>query len=108
MRCIWYGFSVLSHDLIPPLQNHHTSLDDAIAALDAALLLLRKFSSSRHPDISSIEDAAAAVCAVSWILLQPQPALFGRAACEHRLFTRSISISSISRSALTATPLSPH
>ena len=64
-------------------QDDDASIDVAVASLDAALMHTRRISSGS--DCRDTSDASATVCAVSWFLLQQQPALFGRAACAYHI-----------------------
>ena len=64
-------------------QDDDASIDVAVASLDAALMHTRRISSGG--DCRDTRDASATVCAVSWFLLQQQPALFGRAACAYHI-----------------------
>ena len=42
---------------------------------------------TRTSDCRVTSDASASVCAVTWLLSQQQPALFGRAACAWHIMT---------------------
>jgi hypothetical protein len=73
-------------------QEDDASIDVAVASLDAALMHTRRMSSGSDCRVTS--DASASVCAVTWLLSQQQPALFGRAACAWHIMTSLLCCSS--------------